>query len=302
MSVTVWIMVVIGTPQIASLVGGLAGCVIGLVLSKTPLLETDNHRISPSIQRTPSNLGKHPNFHIAFMPYYLIILLSIASQIPEIKELGANLRWGLNYPATETSLGFHADSQESYANIKLLRHPAPIILVSLCISLLIFRLRRLWNLSDLVSASKRTYDQCAPTSVAAIAMLMMAITMTDTGMIDVLSSAIAKGTGDVFPIFSPYIGVLGTFMTGSNTNSNVMFGALQIETANALQINSVTIASIQSIGGSLGSAIAPAKVLVGTAVVGLTGREPEVLRKTLPYVLITVFLVGVQAWILVKLF
>ena len=91
-------------------------------------------------------------------------------------------------------------------------------------------------------------------------------------------------------------------MTGSNTNSNVMFGVLQQETANALGIATVTVASAQSIGGSLGSAIAPAKVLVGTAIVGLSGKENEVMRKTIPYCLLIVFLVGIQTWIVIHLF
>ena len=131
---------------------------------------------------------------------------------------------------------------------------------------------------------------------------MMALVMTDTGMTSLLGRAIAVGTGTAFPIFSPYIGVLGTFMTGSNTNSNVMFGALQLETANALGIGSVTVASIQSVGGSLGSAIAPAKVLVGTTMVGLSGKESEVLWRTIPYCVGIVLLVGLEAWLLVNLF
>ena len=132
-------------------------------------------------------------------------------------------------------------------------------------------------------------------------MVMMALVMTDTGMTSLLGRTIADGTGTLFPIFSPYIGVLGTFMTGSNTNSNVMFGALQLEAASALGIGAVTISSVQSIGGSLGSAIAPAKVLVGTTIVGLSGREAEVLRRTIPYCLAIVLLVGLQAWLLVNL-
>ena len=54
---------------------------------------------------------------------------------------------------------------------------------------------------------------------------------------------------------------------GSNTNSNVMFGALQLETAKALDFSHITVASTQSIGGAIGSSIAPAKVLVGTTIV-----------------------------------
>ena len=126
--------------------------------------------------------------------------------------------------------------------------------------------------------------------------------MTSTGMTELLAHGIARVTGVVFPIFSPYIGVLGCFMTGSNTNSNVMFGALQMETAMSLGISALIIASVQSIGGSLGSAIAPAKVLIGSTLVGLVGREAEVMRRTIPYCLLVVLLVGLEAWLAVYVF
>ena len=131
---------------------------------------------------------------------------------------------------------------------------------------------------------------------------MMALVMANTGMTGLLGNAIATSTETAFAILSPFIGVLGTFMTGSNTNSNVMFGELQLQTANTLGIGSVTISSAQSIGGSLGSAIAPAKVLVGTTIVGVAGRESEVLRRTIPYCLGIVLLVGIEAWVLVHIF
>ena len=133
-------------------------------------------------------------------------------------------------------------------------------------------------------------------------MVMMALIMTNTGMTEVMANGIARVTGTVFPLFSPYIGVLGCFMTGSNTNSNVMFGALQMETALSLGISPLIIASVQSIGGSLGSAIAPAKVLIGSSLVGLAGQEHEIMRKAIPYCLIIVFLVGLEALIAVLFF
>jgi lactate permease len=120
-------------------------------------------------------------------------------------------------------------------------------------------------------------------------------------MTHVLANGIAHATGIVFPIFSPYIGVLGCFMTGSNTNSNVMFGALQTSAACSLGINAVVIASAQSIGGSLGASIAPAKVMLGSSTVGMSGREGQIMRKTLIYCLIVTFLVGLQALISVSI-
>jgi lactate permease len=306
MAAGVWVMAVIGMPQIASIVPGLLGCGVGWLVSRPPLLKTGleaaaSAKVPAPVEASPKG-GSGPGFHLAFLPYYLLLALSVLSQVPAVKSFGADLRWGLDYPATETALGFTVDAQDSYAPIRLLRHPAPLILLALALTYLVYRAKGRWRAGAGLEAFRRTYAQCVPTSVGVAAMVMMALVMTDTGMTALLGRTIADGTGPVFALFSPYIGVLGTFMTGSNTNSNVMFGALQLETANALGLGAVTVASVQSIGGSLGSSIAPAKVLVGTAIVGLSGRENEVLRRTIPYCLGIVLLVGIEAWILLNVF
>ena len=89
-------------------------------------------------------------------------------------------------------------------------------------------------------------------------------------------------------------------MSGSNTNSNVMFGLLQVETARALGIGAVTIASIQSIGASVGSSMAPAKVIVGATVAGLGDEVRGIFRIVVPYVLALVLLAGVEAFVIVR--
>ena len=311
MALCLWLLAMVGAPQIASLVSGIVGCGVGWMVAKTPLLRPPpgadpvNHRSKPR-----SGLS----FHMAFLPYYLVLLFSVVSQIPAVKEVTAvgvmqndgttafaTLSWGLDYPATETGAGYAVDSQDSYAKIRLLRHPAPLILLALALTYGVFLARRSWRPGAGLSAIKKTYSQCVPTSVGIATMVMMALVMTDTGMTVLLGRTIADITQTAFPVFSPYIGVLGTFMTGSNTNSNVMFGVLQQETAGALGVSAVTIAAVQSIGGSLGSSIAPAKVLVGTAIVGLSGKEGEVMKRTIPYCLLIVLLVGIQAWIVLNL-
>ena len=90
-------------------------------------------------------------------------------------------------------------------------------------------------------------------------------------------------------------------MTGSNTNSNVMFGALQVETARTLGVSPVVIASSQSIGGSLGSAVTPAKVLLGTTLVGIPGSEGSILRKGLTYCIPMVLIVGIETIVATRL-
>ena len=302
MALSVWLAALVGVPQLASIIPGLVGAGVGWLVSKTLLLgrspqaAEDGAPAPEGDANEPEGAeaanGVSGNFHMAFLPYYLVILFSILSQVPAIKSAANSLFFALDYPALETALGFEVGEQQDYAKIRFFRHPAPLILASLFVSYLVYQIAGRWRSGTLVSAAKLTYSQSISTSVGIGAMVMMAVIMTDTGMTALLGRAIAAGTGPAFPVFAPYIGVLGTFMTGSNTNSNVMFGALQLESANALGISTVTIASIQSIGGSLGSAIAPAKVLVGTTIVGLSGRENEVMRRTIPYCLGIVLLVG----------
>ena len=314
MALCLWILAWAGAPQVASLVSGLVGCGVGWLVARTPLLPKVAGGETPDPETHRSKPRGGFSFHLAFLPYYLVLLLSVASQIPAVKEVTAvgvrqsdgttafaPLSWGLDYPATETGTGHAVEAEDSYAKIRLLRHPAPLILLSLALTYGVLLVRRGWKPGAGFAAAKKTYSQCVPTSVGIATMVMMALVMTDSGMTVLLGRTIADITQTAFPVFSPYIGVLGTFMTGSNTNSNVMFGVLQQETAGALGVSAVTIAAVQSIGGSLGSAIAPAKVLVGTAIVGLSGKEGEVMKRTIPYCLLIVLLVGIQAWIVLNL-
>ena len=312
MALCTWALAWAGAPQVAALVSGLVGCGVGWLAARTPLLpgpgphpnlppQGEGIREGNPPPEGEGTRGRSLSFHMAFLPYYAVLALNILSQVPAVKEVGASLFWGLDYPATETGTGYAVDAEDSYAKIRLLRHPAPMILLSLALTYGVFLVRRSWKPGAGLSAARKTYSQCVSTSVGIATMVMMAVVMTDTGMTVLLGRTIADITQTAFPVFSPFIGVLGTFMTGSNTNSNVMFGVLQQETAGALGVSAVTIAAVQSIGGSLGSAIAPAKVLVGTAIVGLSGKEGEVMKRTIPYCLLIVLLVGIQAWILLNL-
>ncbi|NIN11946.1 MAG: L-lactate permease, partial [Gemmatimonadales bacterium] len=94
--------------------------------------------------------------------------------------------------------------------------------------------------------------------------------------------------GTIFPFLSPFIGLLGAFMTGSNTNSNVVFAPLQKSTAELTGISTLVILGAQTTGGALGSMLAPAKVIVGCSTTGLAGQEGKVMRITVLYgILIT---------------
>ena len=160
--------------------------------------------------------------------------------------------------------------------------------------ILAYRRKGLIGGDKLRLAWKATVKQSWPTTLGVLTMVMMALVMNDTGMTREMAAGVARVAGPMFPVVSPFIGVLGCFMTGSNTNSNILFGSFQIETAKTLGLSSTLIASSQTAGASLASSIAPAKVLLGSSTSGLSGREDEVLKKCLPYCILIVLMLGIQ--------
>ncbi|MCL4466478.1 MAG: L-lactate permease [Chloroflexi bacterium] len=298
MAVLMWLFAYLGAPQIASTLPSLVGClVLWLVGRSAPAVR----RVEPPIAGGSMDgpLAGKLGFNAAFLPYYALIGLTVAGQVPAVKAALGNVAWGLDYPAYQTSLGYQVLAENLYAKISLLSHPAPIIVAAALLSFAYYRLAGFWRPGVGRAAARLTVKQCVPTSVGIAATVMMALIMNDAGMTTLLAHGIANATGPLFPLLSPFIGVLGCFMTGSNTTSNVMFGALQYETARGLGVSTVLISAAQSVGGSLGSIVAPAKVLIGAVVVGLTGREGEVMGRAIPYCLVLVLLVGIQTWLFV---
>jgi lactate permease len=297
MAACVWFSIFLNTPQIAAITAGLAGSMCVWGLAKTRLLVRDVV-YQPLAAVAPDSM-KPLNLHLVFLPYYLLIFLALISQLHVVKQATESLFLAFDYPAIQTSLGYTVPAVEDYARIKLLGHPAPIILISALSTVMLFYRTEFWHKGLLFDAVKATFRQSWRPTLSVIAMVVMSLIMNDSGM----TSTIATGVAEpriAYPVFSPYIGVLGTFMTGSNANSNIMFGSLQVNAAAALGINTSVIAGAQTIGGSLGAAIAPAKVLLGSSASGMSGRESEIIRRTLVYCLLAALLVGLECWILVQ--
>jgi lactate permease len=107
--------------------------------------------------------------------------------------------------------------------------------------------------------------------------------MAHAGMTDRLAQGLAAGVGPAFPLAAPFIGAIGAFMTGSNTNSNVVFTVLQMRTAELLRISVPLILAAQTAGGAIGSVLSPAKVVVGAGTAGISGSEGLVMRRMIVY-------------------
>jgi lactate permease len=118
-----------------------------------------------------------------------------------------------------------------------------------------------------------------PVALALFVMLALSRTMVHSGMVEALADAAAR-TGTLWPLVAPAIGVLGTFVTGSATASNILFTEFQLGTAAALALPPAAMAAAQSFGAAIGNVIAPHNIIAGSATVGIQGREGEVLART----------------------
>lgn len=120
-----------------------------------------------------------------------------------------------------------------------------------------------------------------------------------------LSATIALAlsySGHAFTFFSPFLGWLGVFLTGSDTSSNALFAALQAATAHQIGVPEVLLVAANSTGGVTGKMISPQSIAIACAAVGLVGRESDLLRFTVKYSLLFAAIVGLmttlQAYVL----
>lgn len=157
-----------------------------------------------------------------------------------------------------------------------------------------FVLRMRW--SDLSVVCVRTGSQLARPALTIALFLAFAYVTSASGMTTTLGRALA-GTGALFPAVSPILGWLGVFITGSDTSANALFGRLQQTSAEQLGLNPVLAVAANSSGGVTAKMISPQSIAVACAAAGLTGREPDLLRFTLPHSLVMLAAISAMTWL-----
>lgn len=103
-----------------------------------------------------------------------------------------------------------------------------------------------------------------------------------SGLSSTLALALSH-TGKSFTFFSPFLGWLGVFVTGSDTSSNALFGALQATTAHQIGVPDVLLVAVNTTGGVTGKMISPQSIAIACAAVGLVGKESDLFRYTVKY-------------------
>jgi lactate permease len=229
---------------------------------------------------------------IALSGYAILVVITLVIQmIAEVKQLLSGVVIQVTIPKLSTGLGY-INKAGGAKSISLLNHAGAILFYAAILAFLIYKIAGRYQAGAFRSILTGTVKRVWAPSVSIILMLCMATIMEFSGMTDALARGLANLAGTFFPFVAPWIGSLGAFMTGSNTNSNVVFALLQLRTAQLLSISTAVILAGQTAGAGLASVVAPAKIIVGTSTADLAGREGEVMRKMLPYIIVLVLLIS----------
>ncbi len=261
-------------PEFPSFLGGLIGLIVVVYSAhKGFLLKRKNTKI------------KKINLKY-FLPYIIAASLLLISKIPFINNFLRNINFGFT----------NAFSSGIDYSFLFLLSPGFLFVLASMFTLLIFKKR--------LKEYYYTFSKSFPKFFSTFIVLLFATTLVQVyiysgnnysnllSMPEIVASQISAFFGNFYTLISPFIGIFGSFITGSNTVSNLLFAPFQYQSAIKLSISMFLILALQNIGGSIGNMISPYNVIAASASVKLKGQEGNVIRKTLLPCLVYGILVG----------
>ena len=301
MGITQYLVATNGMWTLGATSGSLAGAVVGVLYILSPL--HPNKSQPQSIDEDSTHNSKPRSLVLAIGAYVILLIIAFSlNLITPLEQLSDTLKISIEFPAVATAFGTVTDA-EFGRRISIFGHPGAILFYAGLVGFIMFQTAGYYDNTGVWGKIWAKVRKSATKSTISIfALVAMASLMTHTGMTQIIARGISETfSASIFPLFAPFIGTLGAFMTGSNTNSNVVFGALQQETANLLGLSVPIMLAGQTAGASLGSVLAPAKIIVGCSTVGLNGEEGPVIRRMIWLGLIPVVFVAIFTFIRIGL-
>ncbi|NFE72479.1 L-lactate permease [Clostridium botulinum] len=140
------------------------------------------------------------------------------------------------------------------------------------------------------------------TIVTICAVMSTAKVMSYSGMISDIASFLVIVTGGAYPLISPLIGSIGGFVTGSGTSTSVLFGGLQVQTAEKLGLSAAWMGAANTLGAGIGKMICPQSIAIGASAIGKSGSESKILRSIFKYYICYITISGILCFIGTRLF
>jgi lactate permease len=253
-----------------------------------PAMESEVRRRDDSVKDPPGDVLR------AYSPYLIIIAVFSFVQIPAIKDALAEKPWTttVQWPGLDVvNPDGEALSSLTY-NINWLPAAGTLLLICGLITMVVLRV----SPRRALKVAGASIDQLKWAILTVAAVLALAYVMNQSGQTITLGLW-AAGAGDFFAFLSALIGWLGVAVTGSDTSSNALFGALQVTAAKDAGMSPTLLAAANSSGGVLGKMISPQNLAIGAAAVGMAGREGDLFRKVLGWSLVLVLVMCVLVYL-----
>lgn len=291
-------------PDLPSLLGALIGLGITVLAAKKGFLVPKKVWDFPEKSKWLSNwLSTETNqtkmvdtkmsLYKAWMPYVLIAFLLVITRIPALGIKQLLLSWSIEVPNL-----FGIESLDYSLKWAYIPGVFPFMFV-----VIVTYFMHGMPFNKIVTSWKMTFKQISGAAIAlfagvALVQLMLKSEMNGAGidgMLTTMAEGVADLSGNAYPIIAPLIGILGSFMSGSATVSNLLFSSLQFETSQMLDLPPILILSAQSIGAAIGNMICVNNIIAVCATVGCLGSEGLLIRRnSIPafvyYLLITLII------------
>jgi lactate permease len=228
----------------------------------------------------------------AYAPYLIIIAVFSIAQWGPIKDFLDGLTKEFGWPGLNVT---NADGEAVKATtfkFNWANAAGTLLLVAGVLTMAALRL----SPGRAVRIYGRALDQLKWATLTVVAVLALAYVMNMSGQTITLGLWIA-GAGGILAFLSSIIGWLGVAVTGSDTSSNSLFGALQVSAAKEAGLDQTLLAAANSSGGVLGKMISPQNLAIGAAAVGMAGREGELFRRVLGWSLVLLLIMCVLVYL-----
>ncbi|MHB8112533.1 MAG: L-lactate permease [Bellilinea sp.] len=301
MSVSQYLLVTNGIWTLGATGGAMVGLLVGLGLARLPFYRRAAAQCEPTAEMSREN-GRSPrSLLLAVSGYLILVVLAFGiNLIPPLSRIMSSVQLNLDFPELATRTGWVTAAGPGRP-LDIFGHPGAILLYASVLAYLIYKKSGSYTPGAEARIWSKVARGAVNSSLGILAMVGMAVMMTHAGMTNQLAQGLSLAFGPVYPLISPFIGALGAFITGSNNNSNVLFAVLQMNTAQLLGLPVPLILGAQTAGGSLGSIMAPAKVIVGCSTVGLSHEEGRVVGKVIAYGMLPVAVVAVAVLVMAGL-
>jgi lactate permease len=228
----------------------------------------------------------------SYAPYLLIIAVLSIAQWGPIKDFLDGLTKEFGWPGLHVTNADGETVKSTTYKFNWANAAGTLLLVAGLLTMLVLRL----SPGRALRVYGRSLDQLKWATLTVASVLALAYVMNLSGQTITLGLWIA-GAGGILGLLSPVIGWLGVAVTGSDTSSNSLFGALQVSAAKEAGLDQTLLAAANSSGGVLGKMVSPQNLAVGAAAVGLAGREGELFRRVIGWSLVLLLIMCVLVYL-----